>query len=76
MSFFGGSKKSDPAPRPVTQAIAKSTPTPVIQKAATAEVDREKKQVSRGAKRRATKLTGARGLQEEASTRGKTLLGV
>jgi hypothetical protein len=74
MSFFGSKKKKEPAPqpRPVPQKIAATTPSGIVATAAGEEVVDKKR---RGTARRATKLTGARGLQEEAQTRGKTLLG-
>jgi hypothetical protein len=76
MSFFGGGRKSDPQPRPVTQRIAASTPRPVINTAA-ADVAATKKRAVRGAGagRRGTQLTGPRGIELEARTRFKTLLG-
>ena len=72
MSFFRRKKDPEPAPRPVTQAIEKSTPAPVIQAAAEQEV---KKDMRKGAGQRRTKLTGATGLRDEAQTRFKSLLG-
>lgn len=76
MSFFGGSKKSEPAPAPVTQKIAASTPKPVIATAAAEQGEDKKRQVrGAGKARRGTRLTGARGVTDEASTGFKTLLG-
>ena len=70
MSFFGSKKKSQPAPRPVTKKIAKATPAPVIDTAAEAE-----KAAMKRRKRSRTQLTGPRGIQDEARTRFKSLLG-
>lgn len=65
MSFFR--KKTPEAPRPVPQKIAESTPRPVINTAA-AEQDKL-------ARRSSTKLTGPRGIEEDAKTKKKSLLG-
>lgn len=81
MSFFGGGKKSQPAPaptpRPVTQKLAAAT-TPQQQATAAAEEVGKDKRIVRGSARarRGTKLTGPRGLPDEARTGRKTLLGV
>ena len=79
MSFFGSRKKSSPAPapqpRPVPNKIAATTPDVTV-KAVAAEETKGQRQTRSGPRRRATKLTGPRGLEEEARTRFKTLLGV
>ena len=74
MSFFKKKPQQQAAPAPVTQKVAASTPRSVINTAAASEAvtDRGSRQ---GARRGSTKLTGPRGIEEDAKTKKKTLLG-
>lgn len=79
MSFGGGggSPAPQPAPRPAPKPAPVITPPPAKPKTLTPEVlaTPEVQSVVRQRKRRGTALTGPRGIEEEARTRGKTLLG-
>ena len=74
MSFFR-KKPSKPAPRPVPKKVAAKT-TAAQQTTAAEKTVTDEKRRGAGKARRRTRLTGARGIEEEARTRRKTLLGV